>query len=67
MAPRIHLPDASNRTRTFEMPLCPQCGDTLVAPEHSVHVSERRVRHVWMCEECGHAFQTSVELHLVAA
>ena len=41
---------------------CPQCADTLVAPEWSEHVNERCVRHLWSCETCGYEFETVVYL-----
>jgi len=45
---------------------CAQCGDTLIAPEWSEHVSERCVRHVWSCEACGYEVETSVYLRAEA-
>jgi len=41
---------------------CAQCGDVLIAPEWSEHVSERCIRHLWSCEACGHEFETAVYL-----
>jgi hypothetical protein len=41
---------------------CAQCGDDLIAPEWSEHVSERYIRHLWSCEACGHEFETAVYL-----
>lgn len=41
---------------------CAQCGDVLVAPEWSEHVSDRCVRHLWLCDACGYEFETSVFL-----
>jgi ribosomal protein L37AE/L43A len=29
-------------------------------PEWSELVDERRVRHLWQCEACGYAFETTV-------
>jgi ribosomal protein L37AE/L43A len=45
---------------------CAQCGDALVAPEWSEHVSERCVRHLWSCEACGYEFETSIYLRAEA-
>ncbi len=39
---------------------CAQCGDTLLAPVWSEHVRERCVRHLWNCDACGYAFETTV-------
>lgn len=41
---------------------CAQCGDSLVGPEWSEHVSERCVRHFWSCDACGYQFETTVFL-----
>jgi transcription elongation factor Elf1 len=43
---------------------CAQCGDSLVGPEWSEHVSEQRVRHFWSCDSCGYQFETTVLLSL---
>src|SRR6266566_4069680 len=37
---------------------CAQCGDALIAPQWSEHVSARCVRHVWSCEGCGYQFES---------
>jgi len=39
---------------------CAQCGDSLFMPEWSELIDERRVRHLWQCENCGYAFETTV-------
>src|SRR5437763_11283807 len=46
---------------TYRKP-CAQCGDLLIAPEWSEHISERCIRHVWACEACGYEFETAVYL-----
>jgi uncharacterized protein with PIN domain len=53
-----HVADA--RLATHDMNMCPQCNKSLVAPEWSEHLDERRVRHIWSCEACGYEFQTDV-------
>jgi predicted RNA-binding Zn-ribbon protein involved in translation (DUF1610 family) len=58
-------PTLSVRRRYFAMPPCPQCGDTLLAPDMSEHVSPREVRHLWSCEACGHGFETAVDVYRV--
>ena len=47
--------------------VCAQCGDRLLMPEWSEYVDERRVRHLWECEACGYAFETTVSYEAVAA
>ena len=39
---------------------CAQCGERLFVPEWSEFVDERRLRHLWMCEDCGYEFETMV-------
>jgi hypothetical protein len=46
---------------------CLQCGDRLLAPEWSEHVSDRCIRHLWACDACGYAFETSVYLEKSSA
>src|SRR5215831_4223678 len=51
-----------SQTRPRYFTPCAQCGDALLAPEWSEHVSERCVRHLWTCETCGYEFETTVYL-----
>jgi hypothetical protein len=41
---------------------CAQCGDALLAPVWSEYVKERCVRHLWNCDACGYAYETTVYL-----
>lgn len=43
-------------------PRCPRCGDRMVAPELSEFVDRGEIRHHWLCDTCGQAFETSVRL-----
>ena len=43
---------------------CPQCGSALIAPESSEYRGERRVRHLWNCDDCGYVFESNVYLAL---
>ena len=63
MTPHAAASNLPARERYFAMPVCPQCGDTLLAPEVSAHVSPHEVRHFWSCDACGHGFATAVDLH----
>ena len=45
---------------------CAQCGEHLFVPEWSEFVDERRVRHLWACDACGYAFETTVRLAAAA-
>src|SRR6266849_11009070 len=40
---------------------CTQCGNALIAPIRS-GLRERGVRHLWNCDACGSAFETTVYL-----
>ena len=55
--------------RPFTRPqnVCAQCGDHLFMPEWSEYVDERRVRHLWECEACGYAFETTASSEVVVA
>ena len=46
---------------------CAQCGEQLFVPEWSEHIDERRVRHLWKCEDCGYAFETTISFTAIAA
>jgi transcription elongation factor Elf1 len=51
--------------RSFEpaKPLieCAQCGERLYLPEWSECMDRNRVRHLWACDACGYAFETTVQ------
>ena len=53
--------------RYFTRPVCPECSHEQFVPEHSAFVDETRVRHLWLCEACGHGFCTTVEIGRLAA
>ena len=42
------------------MTQCAQCGDQLFLPEWSEYLDTSCVRHLWECEACGYAFETTV-------
>ena len=50
---------ASTRAHAAQI-ACAQCGESLFMPEWSELVDERRVRHLWQCDACGYAFETTV-------
>lgn len=52
---------AASRTACAKLPACPQCGDMLLAPLLSQHISPRLVHNHWACESCGHTFRRSHE------
>jgi rubredoxin len=39
---------------------CAQCGERLFMPEWSELLDGSRLRHLWACDACGYAFETTV-------
>jgi ribosomal protein L37AE/L43A len=39
---------------------CAQCGKMLFGPEWSEYLSDRQVRHLWLCSSCNYEFETLV-------
>ena len=58
---------ATKFARSYPMIECTQCGKQLFVPEWSEYVDECRVRHLWECEACDYAFETTVSSEAVAA
>jgi uncharacterized protein with PIN domain len=52
--------DTAKFVRSRPLTTCAQCGERLFVPEWSEYVDARRVRHLWECEACGYAFETTV-------
>ena len=46
---------------------CPRCGDIPLFPEVAEFAGERCIRHTWVCEGCGHTYQTDVQLRRKSA
>ncbi|MBI1202811.1 MAG: hypothetical protein GC182_09900 [Rhodopseudomonas sp.] len=44
---------------------CAQCHEPLILPEWTEWLDVGRARHLWQCEVCGYAFETTV--HFAAA
>jgi hypothetical protein len=45
---------------------CAQCLGPLFLPEWSEHVDATCVRHLWECDACGYAFETTVRFAIDA-
>jgi hypothetical protein len=58
--------EASCRTEALRLPVCPQCGDMLLAPLLAQHVSAGLVHNHWVCEACGHSFRKTHEFEATA-
>ena len=41
---------------------CAQCGERIYMPEWSECLENGGVRHLWRCEACDYAFETTVRL-----
>ncbi|HZP76990.1 MAG TPA: hypothetical protein VFB45_12665 [Pseudolabrys sp.] len=52
----------SARPGCSAFPLCPHCGDCLLAPEASELIDDGEIRHTWRCDSCGGGLTTSVIL-----
>jgi ribosomal protein S27AE len=56
----LHTRGAAKPLRSRPQIACAQCGENLFMPEWSELVDERRVRHLWQCDACGYAFETTI-------
>ena len=56
----LHTRSAAKSARLRAPLECAQCGNSLFMPEWSELVDDRRVRHLWQCDACGYAFETTV-------
>ena len=59
-------PVVASFARYFSRPLCPECGREQFVPEQSSFVDEGCIRHAWLCEACGNAFNTHIEFDSLA-
>lgn len=51
-----------SRAPVRRMPMCPECGDMLLAPDHSEFHGAGRIQHFWSCESCGAESKTTVAI-----
>ena len=56
----LHARGRSRFARPRPQIECAQCGEKLFVPEWSEFVDPLRVRHLWTCDACGYAFETTV-------
>jgi predicted RNA-binding Zn-ribbon protein involved in translation (DUF1610 family) len=45
---------------------CPKCGEAIMAPEISKYLGQRKVGHIWVCEECDYEFETVIRFDTTA-
>jgi DNA-directed RNA polymerase subunit RPC12/RpoP len=50
-----------------QRPDCPDCGSRLLLAETARFNLSGRIDHLWVCDDCGTAFETSMELKPAAA
>jgi len=57
---KLHARDTEKFVHPRAQIECAQCGEALFVPEWSEFVDQHRVRHLWTCDTCGYAFETTV-------
>ncbi len=62
----LHTHGTARSPRSRAQIECAQCGNSLFMPEWSELVDDRRVRHLWQCDACGYAFETTIRFAEVA-
>jgi DNA-directed RNA polymerase subunit RPC12/RpoP len=55
-------PSPVQPSRKRQRPDCPHCGSRLLVAEQSRFNFAGRIDHVWVCDDCGTEFETSVEV-----
>ena len=50
----------NSRNSAVPRPKCAQCNNQLFLPEWSEHLDRSSIRHLWKCEACDYAFETTV-------
>jgi hypothetical protein len=60
------LHDTAKFSRSRPGVECAQCGERIYIPEWSEWLDSCRVRHLWECEACGYAFETTVRFAAAA-
>ncbi len=58
--------DTAKFSRTRPALECAQCGNPIYIPEWSEWLDSSRVRHLWECEACGYAFETTIRIATAA-
>ena len=66
MTPQDATPAVFSFAGFFSRPLCPECGLEQFVPEQSAFVEDGGIRHAWLCEDCGHAFDTNIAVSNLA-
>jgi ribosomal protein L37AE/L43A len=59
LARPMHSAETQRRPKR---PDCPHCGSRLLLAERSRFNLGGRIDHFWACDDCGTAFETSIEV-----
>jgi hypothetical protein len=65
--PVFHPNSTNPVTPIRAMTECAQCGEHLFAPEWAEYLDGGRVRHLWQCEACEYAFESTISFGVVPA
>jgi ribosomal protein L37AE/L43A len=57
---KLRTGDSARRIPPRPVNFCAQCGEPIYIAGWSEYVDDRRVRHLWNCEDCGYTFETTV-------
>jgi hypothetical protein len=53
---------AHEHRRYLSSPACPNCGALVAAAEASEYMSDGRICHRWLCEDCDTDFRTVIRI-----
>jgi hypothetical protein len=61
--------DRARTPRSRARPLieCGQCGVGICMPEWTEELEDGRIRHLWRCEACDYAFETTARFFAAVA
>lgn len=62
MTPHVETPRSAPLIWRARRPLCPQCGEFIIAAESAEFTGCGHIRNIWTCEVCEHEFRTSVQI-----
>jgi hypothetical protein len=62
----VYYSGRTPRSRARPLMECGQCGKGIYMPEWSEELEDGRMRHLWHCEACDYAFETTARFAAVA-
>ena len=57
---KLRTGDSARQYLPHPVNFCAQCGEPIYIVAWSEHIDDHRIRHLWNCEDCGYAFETTV-------